>query len=143
MVPALIMMPAFITHVIPGLIMFPFLVVISIALVAVAIKCRIHLPEVNQLSGKLRARSLTTVGCIITRVAYRQVVMFVCVASVQCAFSYMMMFYAAQEGTLTASSGSWWDIVVVDFNARSMVCSFLQIQESAVSSWNLVYSQFV
>eukprot|EP00455_Lapot_gusevi_P018226 TRINITY_DN19901_c0_g1_i1.p1 TRINITY_DN19901_c0_g1~~TRINITY_DN19901_c0_g1_i1.p1 ORF type:complete len:301 (+),score=30.66 TRINITY_DN19901_c0_g1_i1:115-903(+) len=143
MLPALFMLPAIVSHVIPGLGIFPFLWSVGAVLVAITMATRIKLPEVDELQGKLRTCSLTTIGCIVTRVMFRQMVMFVCVASIQLSFSYTMMFYAAREGTLTSSTGSWIDIVSVDYNARSLVCALVQVRESEEGSWNLFYSQFV
>ncbi|CUG88784.1 transmembrane protein, putative [Bodo saltans] len=144
MIPFMCILPALVTHIIPGLLIFPFLPVVGIALVAITMKIRTKLPNAVDLRGKLlMTRSFTTIGCIATRVMFRQVVMFVCFAGVQFAFSYMMMFYAARNGTLTVSSGSWWGIVEADFDARSTVCVLEQLKESVETSWNLVYAQFV
>ncbi|CUG46437.1 GPI-anchored surface protein, putative [Bodo saltans] len=111
MIAVICLLPAFLTHIIPGLLKSPFLPIVGIVLVATSMNIRTKLPSnVDTLNGKLLTQSATTIGCIARQVIFRQVVMFVmfvCTAGVQFASNYMMMFYAARNGTLTVSSGSW------------------------------------
>ena len=143
MIPTLLLLPPLISHVIPGLLIFPFLFLGSLLLAKLTAAMRVQVPEVDEVRGRLRVSSLRTVACVGSRVLFRQMIMFVLVASIQLAFSYSMMLYAAIDGTLVVSSGSWVDIIEVDYNARSIVCALQEVRNSAVSSWNLFYSQFM
>lgn len=143
MVPFMLLFPAIVTHIIPGLFIFPFVLVCAALMVALTGVIRVEMPDVDEMQGKLKAASGRTIACILTRVLFRQMVMFACVASIQLAFSYSMMFYASSSGTLTSCGGSWVSIVDTDFNARSIVCTMVQVSVSASSSWHLFYSQFV
>lgn len=137
MVPFLMTLPALCSHVITGLVMFPFLLVGSIALVKIAGALRTSVSEVDYEKGKLKTLSGRTLLCVLTRIIYRQVVMFVCVASVQFAFSYAMLAYLADGPAI-----DWVHIVETDYSARSVSCVLQEVQRSTVSAWNLFYAQF-
>ena len=125
----------FFTHCLTGLVLFPFLIVTAAIVILLFGAIRNLTPDVNEERRELQF-GLKTLSSMVSRLLYRQAVMFSVVAALQFSFSYAVMYYADSDGEL-----GWVGIVEKDFTSRRLACTVEALKRDADGIIQQFYAQ--
>lgn len=92
-------------------------------------------PDVNEERRELQF-GLKTLSSMVSRLLYRQAVMFSVVAVLQFSYSYAVMYFADTDGEL-----GWVGIVEKDFMSRRLACTVEALKQDADGIIQQFYAQ--